>query len=87
MVLEIINRTVHCFWVLASERTADGYNLYNGVYVKNVNWRTPIYMTLISPVLKSIIYPAIEKSMRQNWEQNLLAEKEEPNAGHLAAAK
>lgn len=87
MVLEIINRTVHCFWVLASERMADGYNLYNAVYVKNLNWRTPIYMTLISPVLKSIIYPAIEKSMRQNWEQNLLAEKEKHNAGHMAAAK
>jgi hypothetical protein len=87
MVLEIINQTVHCFWVLASERTADGYNLYNAVYVKNLNWRTPIYMTLISPVLKSIIYPAIEKSMRRNWEQNLLTEKEKQDVGLLAAAK
>jgi hypothetical protein len=69
MVLEIINKTVHCFWVMASEKTADGYNLYNAVYVKKLNWRTPIYMTLISPVLKSVVYPAIGKSIRQNWER------------------
>lgn len=67
MVLEIINRTVHCFWVLASEKTPAGYNLYNAVYVKNLNWRTPIYMTLVSPILKNVIYPAIDKSIRRNW--------------------
>lgn len=87
MALEIINQTVHCFWVLASEHTADGYNLYNAIYVKNLNWRTPIYMTLISPVLKWIIYPAIEKSMRQHWEQNLLTKEEERTAGLVATAK
>ena len=69
MLLEIINKTVHCFWLLASEKTPDGYALFNTVYVKNLNWRTPIYMTLISPMLKRIIYPAMEKSMRQNWER------------------
>ncbi len=69
MLLEIINKTVHCFWLLASEKTPDGYALYNAVYVKNLNWRTPIYMTLISPMLKRIIYPAMGKSMRQNWER------------------
>lgn len=69
MALEIINRTVHCFWVLASAPTADGYRLYNAVYVKKLNWRTPVYMTLVSPVLKRIIYPAINKSIRRHWER------------------
>lgn len=69
IMLEIINKTVHCFWGLALERAADGYNLYNAVYVKDLNWRTPVYMTLVSPVLKWIIYPAIEKSIRENWER------------------
>jgi hypothetical protein len=69
LLLEIINRTVHCFWCLASEKTADGYRLYNAVYVKKLNWRTPIYMTLVSPVLKLVIYPAIEKSVRLHWER------------------
>ncbi|HLM61257.1 MAG TPA: DUF2867 domain-containing protein, partial [Pyrinomonadaceae bacterium] len=69
MTLEIINKTVHCFWVIASELTGDGYNLYNAVYVKKLNWRTPIYMTLVSPMLKHLIYPAIGKSIEQNWER------------------
>ena len=76
MLLEIINKTVHCFWVIASEPAAEGYNLYNAVYVKNLNWRTPIYMTLISPVLKWVIYPAIGESMRQNWERSFPIEAE-----------
>jgi hypothetical protein len=76
MLLEIINKTVHCFWCLASEQTTGGYNLYNAVYVKNLNWRTPIYMTLISPMLKHVIYPAIDKSMRENWEHSFPIEAE-----------
>lgn len=75
MALEIINQTVHCFWVIASEPTADGYNFYNAVYVKNLNWRTPIYMTLVSPMLKYLIYPAIGKSIEQNWEREFRGDK------------
>jgi hypothetical protein len=56
---EIINRTVHCFWLMAAERTTDGYALYFAVYVKKLNGFTPIYMTLVSPMLKWIIYPAM----------------------------
>jgi len=64
---EIVNRTVHCFWLLASERTATGYALYLAVYVKRLNWFTPIYMALVSPMLKWIIYPSMEKGIRRRW--------------------
>lgn len=79
MLLEIINKTVHCFWVLASVETPVGYDLYNAVYVKRLNWRTPVYMTLVSPVLKRVIYPAIDKSIEHNWELNFPAESEKRN--------
>jgi len=69
ILFEIINRTVHCFWVLAAVEKDDGYDLYIAVYVKKINWRTPIYMALVSPLLKWIIYPAAQKGIRQNWEQ------------------
>ncbi len=36
---EIINRTVHCFWLMATERTANGYALWFAVYVKKLNCR------------------------------------------------
>jgi hypothetical protein len=66
---EIINRTVHCFWVMASERTSNGYALYLAIYVKKLNWFTPIYMALISPVLKWIVYPSMFKGVRQRWQK------------------
>lgn len=69
MLGEIINRTVHCFWVLASERTAQGYRVWLAVYVRKLNWFTPIYMALVSPMLKWIIYPAMLKGIRRHWEQ------------------
>lgn len=71
---EIVNRTVHCFWLMASEQTASGYVLWFAVYVKRLNWFTPIYMALISPVLKWIIYPAMLKGVRQRWETTFPAE-------------
>ncbi|MBS1812130.1 MAG: DUF2867 domain-containing protein [Acidobacteria bacterium] len=70
MLGEIINRTVHCFWVLAMERAATGYVLWVAVYVKKINWFTPIYMALITPMLKWIIYPAMFRSIKRRWEQH-----------------
>jgi hypothetical protein len=69
MLAEIINRTVHCFWVMASERTATGVRLWMVVYVKKLNWFTPIYMALISPLLKWVIYPAMRQGMKERWEK------------------
>jgi hypothetical protein len=75
LLLEIINKTVHCFWLAASSKTPGGYALYNAVYVKSLNWRTPVYMALISPVLKLVIYPARAKSIRRNWEREFPDDK------------
>lgn len=75
ILFEIVNRTVHCFWVLASVEKSGGYNLYVAVYVRKINWRTPLYMTLISPLLKWIIYPAMKKSVRQNWSKAFAVKK------------
>lgn len=69
MLGEIVNRTVHCFWLLASERTATGYVLWLAVYVRKLNWFTPIYMALITPLVKGIIYPAMLRGVRRRWLQ------------------
>ena len=70
---EIINRTVHCFWLMATEPTASGYALWFAVYVKKLNWFTPVYMALISPLLKWIIYPAMLRGVRRRWEKTFPA--------------
>ena len=69
MLGEIINRTVHCFWVMAVERTSTGYTLWMAIYVRRLNSFTPVYMALISPVLKWIIYPAFKRSIKARWAQ------------------
>jgi hypothetical protein len=40
-------------------------------------------MTLVSPVLKWVIYPSIGKSMRQNWERNFPIEKDKRDVEFL----
>lgn len=67
MLGEIINRTVHCFWLMATERTSQGYALYFAVYVRKINFFTPIYMALVAPMLKWIIYPAMMRDIRRRW--------------------
>lgn len=79
ILFEIVNRTVHCFWVMASVEKNEGYDLYIAVYVRKINWRTPIYMALISPVLKWIIYPAVGKGIKQNWEKNFPPKNASPH--------
>jgi hypothetical protein len=69
LLAEIINRTVHCFWLMAAERTTSGYVLYLAVYVRKLNWFTPVYMTLVSPMLKWIIYPAMLSGLKRRWEE------------------
>lgn len=69
MLAEIVNRTVHCFWLLASVPAATGYTLYMAIYVKKLNWFTPIYMALITPMVKGIIYPAMLASASKRWAQ------------------
>ncbi len=78
IMFEIVNRTVHCFWVLAAVEKAGGYDLYVAIYVKKLNWRTPIYMTLVSPILKWVIYPAVKKNIKRNWEARFSSSRISP---------
>ena len=65
---EIINTTVHVFSLMAMEKTADGYVVYWAIYVKNTSRLTPVYMKLIEPFRKLLVYPAIIKKLEQVWE-------------------
>ena len=64
---EIINGTVHAFSLLTMEPAADGYTVYWAIYVKNVSWLTPLYMLLIDPFRRWLIYPAIIKHIERVW--------------------
>jgi uncharacterized protein DUF2867 len=66
-LLEIQNRTVHAAALSALAERADGYRFYFAVYVRQTTWITPLYMGLIDPFRKWIIYPAMLKTVRATW--------------------
>jgi hypothetical protein len=53
--------------VSALVEASDGYRFYFGVYVASVSRLTPVYMTVIDPFRKLIIYPSILRSVRTTW--------------------
>jgi hypothetical protein len=66
-LLELINRTAHAAALSALVETANGYRFYFAVYVRSVNRFTPIYMTLIDPFRKLVVYPSLLRSVRAKW--------------------
>ncbi len=70
-LLEIQNRTVHGAALSALAERADGYRFYFAVYVRQTTWITPLYMGLIDPFRKWIVYPSLLKNIRTTWDQNM----------------
>ena len=68
-LLEIINRTAHAAALSALVETENSYRFYFGVYVRNVGSITAIYMALIDPFRKLVVYPSLLRSVRANWNQ------------------
>jgi hypothetical protein len=67
LLLEVHNRTAHAAAVSALTGTADGYRFYFAVYVANASWITPVYMALIDPFRRWLVYPAMLKNIRATW--------------------
>ncbi len=68
-LLELINRTAHAAALSALVETASAYRFYFGVYVRSVSRFTPVYMALIDPFRKLVVYPSILRSVRATWNQ------------------
>lgn len=69
-LLELINRTAHAAALSAIVETANGYRFYFGVYVLSVTRFTPIYMALIDPFRKLVVYPSLLRTVRAKWIKN-----------------
>lgn len=68
-LLEIINRTAHAAAVSALVEKPDAYRFYFGVYVRKVSRFTPIYMEMIDPFRKLIVYPSLLRGVRASWNE------------------
>jgi hypothetical protein len=66
-LLELINRTAHAGALSALVETANAYRFYFGVYVRSVSSFTPIYMALIDPFRKLVVYPSLLRTVRAEW--------------------
>jgi hypothetical protein len=64
---ELRNATVHAFLALALTPSPGGYTLYLAIYVKPVGRLTRLYMALIDPFRRLIVYPALGRRARQRW--------------------
>ena len=68
-LLELMNRTAHGAALSALVETADAYRFYFAVYVRNVSRFTPVYMALIAPFRKLIVYPSLLRTVRATWDR------------------
>ncbi len=66
-LLEVTNRTAHAAALSALVETENAYRFYFGVYVRSVGRLTPVYMALIDPFRKLIVYPSLLRSVRTTW--------------------
>jgi Protein of unknown function (DUF2867) len=64
---ELRNATVHAFLALALTPSPGGYTLYLAIYVKPVSRFTPLYMALIDPFRRLVVYPALGRHAQQRW--------------------
>jgi hypothetical protein len=64
---EIVNRTAHAGALSALVEAAAAYRFYFAVYVREVSRLTPLYMAMIDPFRKLIVYPALLRSVAALW--------------------
>jgi hypothetical protein len=66
-LLEVRNATVHAFLAEALRPAGEGYLLYWAVYVAPVSRLTGLYMALIEPFRRFIVYPSVLGSLSKRW--------------------
>jgi len=69
--MELINRTAHAAALSALVETASSYRFYFAVYVRSVGRLTPLYMALIDPFRKLVVYPSLLRSVCTRWKETV----------------
>jgi hypothetical protein len=64
---ELRNATVHAFLAVALTPRVGGYTLYLAIYVKPVSRFTALYMAIIDPFRRLVVYPALARSAQRSW--------------------
>jgi hypothetical protein len=64
---ELRNATAHAFASLSIRQTPGGYLAYVGVFVQPVHRFTRLYMGVIAPFRRLVVYPAIIRKVQRAW--------------------
>ena len=64
---ELRNATVQAFASLSIRQTSGGYLAYLGVFVQPVHRFTRLYMAIIAPFRRLVVYPAIIRKVQGAW--------------------
>lgn len=64
---ELMNATAHAFFCVALEPSAAGYTLYWAIYVREVRPLTKLYMSIIDPFRRLLVYPTMVERIEQRW--------------------
>ena len=68
-LLELANRTVHAAALSALVEKPNVYRFYFAIYVRSVGHFTPLYMAIVDPFRKLMVYPSLLRSVRAHWNQ------------------
>jgi hypothetical protein len=68
-LLKIINRTAHAAALSALVESESAYRFYFGIYVLSVGSFTPVYITLIDPFRKFVVYPSLLRTVGETWKR------------------
>lgn len=68
-VSEALNATVHAFltFALVPREDGTGYRMFWAIHVKPVSRLTSVYMALIAPFRRFVVYPALLRRVREKW--------------------
>ena len=80
---EVRNATVHAFLCTALIARGQGYRLYFAVYVRPVSWLTRPYMAAIEPFRRFIVYPAMMRRIRAEWNRRYANELPHATSGDV----
>ena len=80
---ELRNATVHAFLALALTPSPGGYTLYLAIYVEPVSRFTTLYMALIDPFRRLVVYPALGRHAQQRWSRTYASAP--PGPAHTAS--
>ncbi len=64
---QALNATVHAILSVAVVRSGSGYRFFWATYVKPVGRITAIYMRVIDPFRRTVVYPGLESWLKKAW--------------------